>query len=343
MLCLVLLLVAGTAVAQPVKFQLDGDVPIGKKPALKITAAQKVSELRVQLERDDGKKFEAKHAGLAAGQSVSLPIGDGAAGKASYQGTLTLVVAGKGSWSHELIFETLVRAPLKVTYDAEHLDLDKRVLQFKLSRPAGKAELVALGEDGGELGKGAATYSGKDPVDTWLAISWTQPASTRVMKLEVRITAADGQATRLELIPWSVEIAHEDVSFATDSSAIEPGEEKKLDASLAKIAEVVKRSERFVKMKLYVAGHTDTVGPSAKNRKLSLARARAIAGYFKKRGLALPVAVAGYGEDVLKVKTADETDERANRRADYVIGPAGAPPPFRGPYLQVRAAWEDVR
>ena len=71
----------------------------------------------------------------------------------------------------------------------------------------------------------------------------------------------------------------------------------------------MKRSEKFVKMRLYVAGHTDTVGPSAKNRKLSLDRARAIAQYFKKHGVALPIAYAGFGEDVLKVPTKDNVDE----------------------------------
>ena len=65
-----------------------------------------------------------------------------------------------------------------------------------------------------------------------------------------------------------------------------------------------------MKMRLYVAGHTDTVGPDAKNRKLSLDRARAIAAYFRKKGLTIPIAFAGFGEDVLKVKTADSVDER---------------------------------
>jgi len=93
-------------------------------------------------------------------------------------------------------------------------------------------------------------------------------------------------------------------------------------------------------MQLYVAGHTDTVGTSASNRKLSLARARAIATYFKSKGLRIPIAFAGFGEDVLLVKTADETDERRNRRVDYVLGPVGGAPPFKGPYLRARAEWK---
>jgi len=231
-----------------------------------------------------------------------------------------------------------VRAPFHVTYDADHLDLDGHVLQFQMSRPAGSAELVALGEDGQPLGTGSASYD-HPPPGTWLSVSWTQPADARVLKLQLRAVSADGLVTRVELIPWSVAIDHEDVNFATRSAAIEPGEEAKLDASLARIGEVVKRSEKFVKMQLYIAGHTDTVGPAGKNLALSLDRARAIAAYFRRKRLALPIVYAGFGEQVLKVSTPDETDERRNRRADYVLGPASGAPPFK---YKAQATWKNL-
>jgi outer membrane protein OmpA-like peptidoglycan-associated protein len=234
-----------------------------------------------------------------------------------------------------------VRAPFHVTYDADHLDLDRHVLQVQMSRPAGGAELVAIGEDGQPLGTGTASYDHAPP-GTWLSVAWTQPADARVLKLELRATSADGLVTRVELIPWSVAVDHEDVNFATASTAIEPAEEAKLDASLTRIGEVVKRSEKFVKMQLYVAGHTDTVGPAGKNLALSQGRAHAIAAYFRRKGLALPIVYAGFGEQVPRVATPDETDERRNRRADYVIAPRGAPPPFRGPYLKARVSWKQL-
>ena len=228
--------------------------------------------------------------------------------------------------------------PIKVTYDAEHLDLGRRVLEFQVSRPIATAELVAIGEDGKQLGTGSATFDRPAP-RTWLSIRWTQPDDTRVMMLKLRVEAADGTATNVELIPWSVEVAHEDVNFATDSAVIEPAERAKLDASLTTIREIVQRSQRFLKPKLFIAGHTDTVGSTAKNRRLSLDRARAIASYFRGKGLTIPIAFAGFGEEVPKVKTPDSTDARANRRADYVIGPAAGAPPFKGPYKKVRTTW----
>ena len=53
---------------------------------------------------------------------------------------------------------TAAPAPIHVAYDTAHLDLDKHTLQFKPSRAITEASLVAIGEDGTELGKGDATY-----------------------------------------------------------------------------------------------------------------------------------------------------------------------------------------
>lgn len=227
--------------------------------------------------------------------------------------------------------------PIHVTYDAEHLDLDKHVLQIKLSRKADTADLAVFDEEGMEIGSGSAALDGKAP-NTWIAIPWDQKEG-RVLKLELRVAASDGVATRVELVPWSVTVDHEDVSFATDSSTIDDSEAKKLDASLVKIQEIVKKVGTHLELELYVAGHTDTVGAADKNRTLSRARAKAIAKYFRDHKLAIAIAVAGYGQDVLKVQTPAQTDERANRRADYVLGPAKGAPPFGGAYAKVKADW----
>ncbi len=325
----------------PITFRIKGEVLLGARPILELTAAVSVTDVRIELDRDNGKHLALREAKLAKGQVVSLPIGDGAAGKASYRGTIAATVGGS-AWTNPLVFDTLVLAPIKVTYDAEHLDLDKRELQFQVSRAIATADVIVFGEDGTELGKGTAAYADEAKPTTWLAITWTQPKSSRVATMKLRVAAADGMATNVELVPWSVAIEHEDVNFGTDSAVIDPKEAVKLDTSFAKIAEIAKRVS-FVKMQLYVAGHTDTVGPNDKNLRLSNLRALAIAKYFRKKGLTMPIAFAGYGEEVLKVQTPQDTDERANRRADYVLAPAGSPPPFKGPYAKVRVSWAQIK
>lgn len=64
---------------------------------------------------------------------------------------------------------------------------------------------------------------------------------------------------------------------------------------------------------------TDTVGPAASNRTLSLNRARSIGAWFRKRGVRIPVMYEGFGEEALLVGTGDEVDEPKNRRAMYII------------------------
>lgn len=341
-LLLAAVLSCALARAQPVSFQLKNDVPVGQKPSLTVTAISKVLEVKVSLTRDDGARFVSTHPSLLRGKSTLFALGDGKAGKAHYKGTLALTVVGEGPWSYELDFDTLIRAPMTVNYDAEHLDLPAHTLRFQQSRAAGKAEVVVIGENGEEIGTGSAVYK-NEPPGTWLAVKWETSSAVKPMMIKLHAVAADGLSVSAELIPWSVAIEHEDVTFDSDSAVIRPSEAGKLDASLVKIEAAATRAERFVKVKLYVAGHTDTVGAKDKNRTLSLDRARAIAAYFRKKGLTLSIAYEGFGEEVLKVETPDGTDEPHNRRADYVLGAAGAQPPFLGAYRAVHADWKAMK
>ena len=132
-------------------------------------------------------------------------------------------------------------------------------------------------------------------------------------------------------------VAHQEVNFELGKSEVRPSETAKLDGSYQKIIDAIdlaRKADPSLQVKLFIAGHTDTVGGSAENRKLSLDRARAIAAWFRERGLPLPIAYAGFGEDALKVKTPDNTDEARNRRADYIVG-VEEPLVAKG----VKAAW----
>jgi len=72
-------------------------------------------------------------------------------------------------------------------------------------------------------------------------------------------------------------------------------------------------------IKLYIAGHTDTVGAAAYNLNLSRRRAQSIAGWFRKNGLRIPIAYEGYGGIRAAGGHADNTDEPRNRRVDYIL------------------------
>ncbi len=332
-LAALLALAPALAGAQPISFSLKNDVPAGQKPSLTVTAVERVLDVRLELARPDGGRVEQKAAALDPGRSVTFPIGDGASGKTHWHGAIKLVVSGEGPWSYDLDFDTLVRGELKVNYQRDHLDLDKHVLEIQLSRPAGGATLTVLGDDGSEIGEGEAKWHG-EPAGTWVRIPWRQSPGN-VMKMELHVTSADGLGAKVVLAPWTVQIPHEEVNFENGSAEILASERPKLDAAYARIMEAARKAAPFVKVLLFIAGHTDTVGTRESNYRLSVDRARAIAGYFKQKGIKLPISYEGFGESILKVKTPDETPEPQNRRVDYVL--AAEEPPVRG------AQWKSVQ
>lgn len=308
--------------AQPVAVELQAQVKPGEHPALVVSSQSALSRVHVDLMRDDGKRVQLEHGPVAAGEKarIVLPLPPG--GHAMYEGTLTATFDGGKQATVPLHFDTASAATMKIGYAREHLDLEAHTLEFTLSRPAGHAELRILGDDGSELGKSAADYHG-ERAGTWLQIAWTPAKPGNVLALELRASSSDGANAGVRLVPWSVHIAHEEVVFETGKSEIRPSEEAKLDASYKRIVDAVtsvRQVEPALAVKLFIAGHTDTVGAAADNVKLSVARARAIAAWFRDRGLPLPIAYAGFGESALKVKTPDNADEAANRRADYIVG-----------------------
>jgi outer membrane protein OmpA-like peptidoglycan-associated protein len=339
-LALAALPAVAAAAGEPLQLTLVNQVPAGQKPSIKITAQQPVTRLTVTLTRlDDDAKFTLAAGPLKRGQVAALPFGDGKPGRARWKGALDATFADGSGWNSELTFETATTGEMRVTYARERLDLEARTVEIQMSRPAGRAEVKVFGEDGAQLGAGAATFAREAP-GTWLRVGWTQTKPGSVFKIELRAVAADGIATLVKLVPWSIAIPHEEVNFESGKAVVRPSEEPKLDASYGKILEAVERARKAdpsVAIRVFIAGHTDTVGKSDDNRRLSLERAKAIATWFRDRGLPVPLSYAGFGEEALKVKTADNVDEARNRRADYVVS-IEEPVVARG----VRAEWRPL-
>jgi outer membrane protein OmpA-like peptidoglycan-associated protein len=338
---LVLLTLGGAAFADPVEIDLKNQVPAGQKPSIVVKALDDVRRVRFELTReDDNKSFVAQHGPMRQGQQAALPFGDTRGGRAKWRGKMEIALASGNQFTNQFTFETGTIGDLKVGYKRERLDLDGHVLEFTMSRPAGRAELHVFADDGSEVGSGEATFHG-EPAGTWLRVEWTQAAAKNVMRLELRAVAADGPAATVKLLPWAVRIPHEEVVFETGKWDVRPSEEAKLHASYQRIVDAValaRKADPSLNVRVFIAGHTDTVGAGGDNKRLSLERARAIGAWFRDHGLPLPIAYAGFGEDALKVQTPDNTDEERNRRADYIVG-VEEPVVARG----ARAEWHPLK
>jgi outer membrane protein OmpA-like peptidoglycan-associated protein len=214
---------------------------------------------------------------------------------------------------------------LKVLIDRSKVDLTNKKLEVKLSRTCEKIKLKVEGESGStlaEIEKPCKGVTAGTPID----VSWTQSSDEPITKVEVWGYDTEGYYAGVAIVPWKASIPHQEVNFATDSDVIGANDVPKLEASLAQIRDVAQKHADLGRVTLYVLGHTDTVGTAEHNIALSRRRARAIAGWFKAHGLAIPIAWEGLGERAPIVKTPDETDEPRNRRVDYIL--ALDPPPL---------------
>jgi len=253
--------------------------------------------------------------GLVAGAPLDVRAGD--AGVATASG------------AHE---------PLRLSIDRSKVDLKQHRLEIVLSREAVKLTLEVTGDSGAVLTDEEVDLTGK-PAGVPIPVTWSPASEEPAARIELRAADAFGYWATAWLLPWSVSIPHREVLFKTGSWRIEDAEKPKLEESFAQIADAVARHQELGTVVLFVAGHTDTVGRPADNFKLSRERARAIAGWFRDRGLRVPIAYEGFGESALLVKTGDEVDEPRNRRADYILA-------FEEPVIAAvgfRPAWQRLK
>jgi outer membrane protein OmpA-like peptidoglycan-associated protein len=207
-------------------------------------------------------------------------------------------------------------AGLVLTVDRKTVSLEEGRLQAKMDGPICSLVMRITRKDGLPTVEKTFSYTGPEQ-----ELRWTPVPRDQIEKVEIRITAKNNAYQAVWLVPWSVSIDHKEVQFDTNKAIIRDSEVASLNESLAKIKEVLAKVEGkgLGTITLFIAGHTDTVGSDEHNMTLSRNRAQAIADWFMKRGLCIPIAFEGFGETALKKLTADNVAEQANRRVDYIL------------------------
>lgn len=216
--------------------------------------------------------------------------------------------------------------PLELTLDKNKVDLEGGQLEIRLSRAASKVTVKVIDPSGSVLAKVEKAFEGA-AAGTPLVVHWQVKPGATVARIEVFGYDTRGYYKGVAVTPWSFNVPHQEVVFESGSALIRSSEETKLDKSFRVISKSLNKHRSLGSITLYVAAHTDTVGTITANEKLSMRRARAIARWFRKRGLKLPIAYAGLGESTPKVPTADGIPEARNRRVDYSL--ALEPPRFK--------------
>ncbi len=334
LLPLALLAPATAQDGEPITLELVAKGQEGSShPALILRGYVPVDQYTVKL-RCGG--TQVSHSGaMGSGDLVSIPI-EIPVGRVTCSGTLSATF-GEDSGDMPLSFEVQQLPPMQVLVPREQLSLEGRSLVLTADRSVEQAEVEVYGETGEMVGYGSAPVGGMPPGSP-ISLDWSEPG-TDVLRIHVKVLDSDGFWAGVDLFPWSYDIPHEDLVFETAKWEVLPAEAPKLDDALRQAREVIQRfSATQIEMNLYVGGYTDTVGDAGGNQVLSQHRAQAIAAWFRDAGFDRPIYYQGFGESALAVSTPDETDEQANRRANYVISAEAPPPSSEFP----RSAWKPL-
>jgi outer membrane protein OmpA-like peptidoglycan-associated protein len=300
----------------------------GKDDAyFQVSAVEELLNLEVTITRPNGKPIKMTKKNLPAGQPARVTWKEKAG---TYNYTLSIQASTPsggsidGTQSFSVTFgEASSPSAISLQVPKKLVDLDGGKLTFSTNAPFERAELAVYTDGDRLVAEHTQSYQSKTK-DLW--ISWTT-TSDPIRLVELKVFDSQGNWASQKLIPFTVTIPHEDVVFPSNSDTIQDSERPKLDDALTVIFDEISKHGSDFEFSLQIGGYTDTVGTKEDNQALSQKRARAIARYFRDKGLKVPIFYKGFGEDNPAVPTADSVDEPRNRRATYNLGdlsPGGA-------------------
>jgi hypothetical protein len=318
----------------PIDYYTNGPLLVDSdSPVLTINSDERLDDVTVVLRR--GRERETFRLGR---------ISRGTPAEIEFQAELGVHewdVELTGTWNQAPFelgfeFEFELTEGLEIQVPLDRVDLEARQLELILNRPADRVEYSILSDEGRNMGSGEVSFDGARPGQR-LTVNWTQREGT-VLKIGMVAYDTSGFWSAIELIPWSVNIPHEEIHFESGRHEIPLEQAYKIDAAYGQLMDAVVRYGQFVEINLYVAGYTDTVGARTGNQSLSERRARSIAESFQGKGFSFPIFFQGFGEDGLAVQTTDSVDEIRNRRALYILA---AQPPLPSHHVP-RGNWRQL-
>lgn len=314
--------VAPEAYADDVDVQLAPVAMADRRPRLTLRVQKPLATARLKL---DGPAPYAKTLGPAApGAELVFELPHRRAGTMRWQGALEVRFADGATGTMPLQFETQWATPPHIRVLSSRTELiDEHRVRVVSDRPTQRVDVEVYGDDG-VLQASTSRVFGPAPAEEKLVVPWVPRVPGPPLRVRVTVFDPNDVFATSEAYPWTLSIPHEDVVFATGSAEIDEAERSKLDAARLAIARETQRYQKALsvgnqQVKLFIAGHTDSVGASASNRRLSAARAQALARWFRRHEIKIPIYFQGFGEDAPKIQRPDETDEPQNRRADYDI------------------------
>lgn len=333
----VVLLPAGaSADSELLGLQIRNKVQVGgDSPALILQPQIAVKSLSITLAPTaGGRKVTLRSGKLKRGQRKILSFKQ-AEGTTEWKADFAVKWGSGEKDSFALTFKTTVYPRIAFRRQDAQLDFANNSMTVRLNQPAAKVDVIVWGTSGEVVHQESTEFDGPE-AGTPLEVSWELPGDEGVLKMQVKLWSTFGFWAGAE-ITAPIEIPHEEIEFDFGKWDVRASEEQKMLDALEEVNKNLRRYKGLANFQLYIAGFTDTVGSRPSNQQLSEKRARSIGTWFRRKGVKVDVYFRGFGEDVLAVKTPDETKEAKNRRAEYVL--SDGPPPIKG---RISGGWRKL-
>jgi len=154
---------------------------------------------------------------------------------------------------------------------------------------------------GGALGAGTGIYMDKQQAE------FEQQLASERRSNQIEVERLKNETLKISM--------NSEVSFDFNSAALKPAFQRTLD----KVANIL---QRYPRSSIRIIGHTDNVGSSAYNQRVSEDRANAVAWSLEDAGLnPQRVSVEGRGESQPRASNGSEAGRQLNRRVEMLIIP----------------------
>lgn len=326
----VLVCLVPTVRANDIEVRLESANGSGHDPTLVVDVRKSLESARLQVHAQ-GERIQKRHGRAKVGDQIRFAIPHRKQGQMDWTGSLEVRFADGSQGAMDLNFTTQVLAPLTLDVRGDRQDIVTRhQVRVAVGEGAEFVRLEVFGESGQRLAaveRDGTTFA----KNSFFAIPFSPLDTSPIVRVRVQAGDSQGRSITHEVYPWELQIPHEEVIFSSGKANIEAGETPKLKRTLVELQAAILRYQKALsisqqRVRLFISGHTDTVGSKETNQTLSDQRARAISRWFRQAGVQLPIFYRGWGESRLRVETADEVDQAENRRADYVLSiqpPAG--------------------
>jgi outer membrane protein OmpA-like peptidoglycan-associated protein len=309
--------------ANDISLSVSAKVALGNKPTITLNIHKDLDSAVLELKSTAGAQVKRQLGKKAAGGAHIVELEQRQAGVVKWTGSLSVVFSDGSTGAMPLAFSTEVMSKFrfKITEDTDLIK--QNIIEVVSEHDTAKIDIEVYGERG-ELLASQGFEQQNVKAGTPMRVEWLPKKQGLVLRIHVVVHDTAGAFQTSDAFPYTISIPHEEVEFEFGKADIRPSEEPKLQKAVAEIERAVELYGEAVKVegvqiRLFVHGHTDTVGSPGTNQALSERRAAAIARWFKNHGVKVSVHARGFGESALKVQTPDETEEQKNRRVDYDV------------------------